>query len=299
MNLKDTQHFIDKSNLIYNNKYDYSSAEYVSNSKKVKIICPEHGEFFTTPGNHYAGTECKTCKQNEKKKHYLIKACKIHKDKYDYSEVNFTYLNDYVQIICPAHGEFIQTLQAHIHLKNGCPSCFGNKKFTEEEIIGKAKTIHNNIYDYSKTRLKNVDTKIIIICNKHGEFLQTPFNHINNKHGCPSCQTSKGELIIENYLIKNNINYIREKTFIDCKNVRKLPFDFFLPDQNLLIEFDGIQHFKPVDFFGGEEGFKILKQNDTIKNEYCLENNIRLIRIKFNKNIEECLGGVIYFCVSD
>ena len=293
MNLKDTIHFIDKANLIYNYKYDYSFVNYISNSKKVKIICPEHGEFFTTPGNHYTGSECKICKRSEKKKYYLIKACKIHNNKYDYSKVVFVNLMDSVQIICPEHGEFNQTLKAHIHLKNGCPSCFGNKKFTEEEIIKKANNAHNNIYNYSKLQYKNVDTKIIIICDKHDEFLQTPFNHINNKQGCPACQTSKGELLIENYLINNNINYIKEYKFDDCKNVRKLPFDFFLPNKNLLIEFDGIQHFKAVDFFGGEEGFKILKQNDHIKNEYCLKNNIRLIRIKYNKNIEECLGGIL------
>lgn len=293
MNIKDLDYFIIKSNKIYNFKYDYRESIYISNSIKLKIICPEHGEFYTTPGNHYAGSECKICKKDTKEKNYIKKATEIHKNRYDYSKIKFKSLNNKVDIICPEHGIFKQTFQAHIHFKNGCPKCFGNKKYTEEEIINNARSIHGDKYDYSKIELKNVDTKISIICPDHGKFYQTPYNHINNKQGCPACATSQGERLIEQYLQNLNINYIKEYRFKDCKNIRILPFDFYLPKQNIAIEFDGIQHFKPITFFGGDKGFNLTQQNDNIKNNYCNKNNIKLIRIKYNENIKDRLGGVL------
>ena len=114
-------------------------------------------------------------------------------------------------------------------------------------------------------------------------------------HGCPECVNSKGETIISEYLKENNINYISEYTFDDCRNKRPLPFDFYLPDYNLLIEYDGEQHFEPVDFFGGEEQFEYQKYNDNIKNTYCIKNNINLIRIPYwdFDNIEKILDEVL------
>lgn len=91
----------------------------------------------------------------------------------------------------------------------------------------------------------------------------------------------------EKLLDKNNIKYIREYKFIDCKNIKPLPFDFFLFEYNTCIEYDGEQHFKINKYFGGEKGLLKRQKNDNIKNEYCINNNIRLIRIKYNENIEE------------
>jgi very-short-patch-repair endonuclease len=84
---------------------------------------------------------------------------------------------------------------------------------------------------------------------------------------------------VETYLKRKNINYTWQKKFDDCKNINKLPFDFFLPDYNTIVEFDGVQHFEPVKKFGGEEHFKRIKKHDEIKNNYCKDNNINLIRL--------------------
>jgi len=127
--------------------------------------------------------------------------------------------------------------------------------------------------------------KIKIICKKHGIFEQTPDNHINKKTGCPICNESKGEKEIRIILNNLNIKYIKQKTFNNCKNKRKLPFDFYLTDYNLCIEFDGIQHFKSIEYFGGEKVLKETQKRDLIKNNYCKENNIKLLRIKYNENI--------------
>ena len=93
---------------------------------------------------------------------------------------------------------------------------------------------------------------------------------------------SHGEIRIKTYLIRKNINYIWQKKFDDCKNINKLPFDFFLPDYNTIVEFDGVQHYKAVKKFGGEEGLIKRKKHDEIKNNYCKDNNINIIRITNN-----------------
>lgn len=100
--------------------------------------------------------------------------------------------------------------------------------------------------------------------------------------GCPKCKESVGERTIRLYLKKNNIAFEAQKCFEDCKDKRKLPFDFYLPEINLMIEYDGRQHFhKNDDYFGGEESFRLRHQHDLIKNQYCIDNGIRLLRIPY------------------
>ena len=93
----------------------------------------------------------------------------------------------------------------------------------------------------------------------------------------------------------NSIRYERQKRFKNCKNIKSLPFDFYLPERNVLIEFDGIQYYEVVEHFGGKEKFKIRKENDNIKNKFCTDNNIDLIRIKYSdiNNIEKILTKLL------
>jgi len=111
--------------------------------------------------------------------------------------------------------------------------------------------------------------------------------------GCPICKESKGEKKVREFLIKHNIIFIPQHTFFECKNTNVLPFDFYLPDYNTCIEYDGIQHFKPVNRFGGEKGFLLTKQNDLIKNKFCLVNKINLIRIPYFDNITSHLKTLL------
>ncbi|MDU4051151.1 MAG: hypothetical protein E7H33_09565 [Clostridium perfringens] len=108
---------------------------------------------------------------------------------------------------------------------------------------------------------------------------------------CPICKESKGEKAIRLYLEKNNIEFKQEYRFDDCRLRRSLPFDFYIPKYNLCIEFDGEQHYKANDFFG-EESFKETQKRDKIKNDYCRENNINLIRIPYWEldNVESILN---------
>jgi len=292
-----TREFIEKVKKIHNNnKYDYSKVNYEKANEKVIIICPEHGEFEQIPDSHLRGRGCPKCvNKNVTTKEFIKKAKKIHGEKYNYSLVN--YINNHlkIKILCPEHGIFEQIPNTHLN-GCGCLKCTHNNiLLNKKNFIMKAKIIHNNKYEYSLVEYKNAHTNIIIICPKHGEFKQTPSCHLNG-HGCSICKESKGEKIIRNFLTKNNILFERQKTFNGCKGKRrKLAFDYYLPEKNILIEFDGKQHFEPVKRFGGEKVFKETKINDNIKNQFAKENNINLLRISYKddiiKKLEEMIGA--------
>lgn len=99
------------------------------------------------------------------------------------------------------------------------------------------------------------------------------------------CSSSYGEKIIYSILKENNIKFITQKTFDGCKFKKSLKFDFYLPDYNTCIEYNGEQHYRSVDFYGGDEGYELSKIRDNIKNNYCLNNNINLLIIKYNDDI--------------
>jgi very-short-patch-repair endonuclease len=286
--------FIEKAKNLHGDKYDYSIVNYLNNITKVNIICPKHGEFLQFPNGHLIGQECPKCSSTCVKStdQFILSAKTIHNNIYDYSLVNYVNNRMKIKIICSKHGIFEQAPYSHLN-GNGCPKCAviknsGILKKTQQEFINESIKLHNNKYDYSKVNYINAHTKIIIICPEHGEFKQKPNNHLNGR-GCPSCSQSKGEKIIENILLRKNLNFIKQKTFKNCKCKQKLQFDFYLPEHNTCIEYDGRQHFEPIKYFGGEVAFKILQERDKIKENFCNENNINLMRIKYNENIENKL----------
>ena len=117
---------------------------------------------------------------------FIKRAKSIHGDKYDYSKVKYINAHTKVCIICPEHGEFWQQAYCHTNLKQGCPKCYGNTKKTTEKFIEDAKKIHGDKYDYSKVEYVNNRTKVCIICPEHGEFWQTPKEHLKGS-GCLEC----------------------------------------------------------------------------------------------------------------
>ena len=107
--------------------------------------------------------------------------------------------------------------------------------------------------------------------------LQQGFTH---SCGCAE-HDSTGEILISNILNENYISYFYNYRFDDCRNILPLPFDFYLPDYNVCIEYDGIQHFESIEYFGGDKEFQRRQINDDIKNQYCAKNNITLIRLPY------------------
>lgn len=182
-----TGEFVKRAREIHGDKYDYSKVNYVNNKTKVRIICPEHGEFYQIPKSHLMGCECPKCRNNYKLSadDFIKKSKLVHGDKYDYSKVEYINNVTKVCIICPEHGEFWQIPLNHME-GHGCPSCAPNKKMDIDGFLKKAKQVHGDKYDYSKVKYVNNNTKVTIICPTHGEFEQTPHDHLSGK-GCMEC----------------------------------------------------------------------------------------------------------------
>lgn len=167
------------------------------------------------------------------------------------------------------------------------------KKLTTEEFINRARKIHGDKYDYSQSVYVNARSKVIIICPEHGKFCQTPDCHTNMKQGCPKCQSSKKEIIIRKILHNNGYKYKEQKTFKDCinsKTNRRLKYDFYLPDKNMLVEYNGKQHYQYIKrWHQNHQSLESQQYRDNIKKQYALSHGYRFLVIKYNENIEEKL----------
>ena len=193
---KNSSQFITKAKLVHGDKYDYSKVNYTNSKTKVCIICPEHGEFWQIATEHLQGHGCPYCYGNAKTttEEFITKAKLVHGDKYDYSKVKYKNNREKIIIICPIHGTFIQSPKNHLN-GQGCPICgkvirYKNVKKTTNEFVEKAKKIHGDKYDYSKVEYKGCNEQVCIICPEHGEFWQTPHNHLSGC-GCKQCNISK------------------------------------------------------------------------------------------------------------
>jgi len=282
--------FLSKSKEVHGDVYNYSLVEYINSATKIKIICSIHGVFEQTPNNHisksYKCPECKRLGINE----FIERSKEWHGNKYDYSLVDYKNKKTKVKIICPKHDIFEQAPENH-YAGSGCPKCNPMSLQTTKEFILKANKIHKYRYDYSLVDYKGIYNKIIIICSKHKEFLQTPASHLRGS-GCPHCKESKGEIKVTKWLKKHNIVFKKQHTFKDCKNKRLLPFDFYIPYLNIVIEYDGKQHFEVVEAWGGEDRLSYIKKNNEIKTLYCKNKGIKLIRIKYDDVAESILNGI-------
>jgi hypothetical protein len=286
------EEFINEASLIHNDKYDYSLINYVNSKTKINIICPIHGEFEQTPDNHCSKKQgCFKCGVENRflnKKEFIDRAKLIHGDKYSYSSSNYFNYKTKIEINCAKHGLFYKTPSAHIIGKEGCRKCWEDKnKLTLEKLINGVKLIHGDKYDYSLSNYINSWTKIKILCSKHGEFEQRPSDHLRG-NGCPICRESTGESKIREFLKSNKIKYIRQFKFKECKDKYPLPFDFYLPDLNMCIEFNGVQHYEYNPFFHrNENNFSLQQKRDKIKNIFCEDNNINLLVIKYSDDVNK------------
>jgi Zn finger protein HypA/HybF involved in hydrogenase expression len=290
-----------RANQIHNNKYDYSLiTEYKGTMTKYLIKCPTHGVWDVSLDNHIIKKSgCPKCKgfgfSFEEK---IKKANQIHNNKYDYSLIKGV-INGNINynFICKKCSHiFNNSWSNHIHKKQGCPKCnpCGRKKLTIENLKEQTNKL-NTGYEYNWDSYKGYfDNGFQIKCQKHGWFNQQLSNHLMGQR-CPKCKQSQGEKEIEQFLIENNIKYETQKTFEGCKSKRMLPFDFYIPSKNLCIEYDGEMHYKAIEFFGGNKSLEKQIKHDNIKNEFCKNNNINLLRISYInfKNIKNLLSNEI------
>ena len=272
--LKTTEEFINEAKNKWGDKYNYSLVDYKGANKKIKII------YDDVVFEQEAISHLKCAPElNMNQEYFIHKAKKIWKNEFDYSLVDYKNCKEKVKIIFNKTKEIFEQSPER-HLLSKPENLF--KINTTEKFILESNIIHDNKFSYEKTNYLNTKTKVTITCPIHGDFIQTPNSHLRG-NGCSLCNESKGEKKINKFLTKNNIFFERQKKFEDCKNIFCLPFDFYIPSLRICIEFDGIQHYKALSYFGGQESFEKTKINNNIKNNYCEDNFINLIRIRYDQ----------------
>lgn len=188
---------------------------------------------------------------------------------------------------CKIDGYEWEITPDHILRGIGCPLCSGKLRKTHEQYIQEVFSI--NPYIDVLEEYISYKTPILHRCKIDGyKWYACPSNILCGT-GCPQCKASRGEREISHWLNEHLIIFETQKTFNDCKNKKMLPFDFYLPQHNMCIEYDGEQHYHSIDFFGGEEKFKKTIERDKIKTNYCLANNIQLLRIRYDEDVREVL----------
>jgi very-short-patch-repair endonuclease len=269
--------------------YDYSMVEYKTCHKKVIIICKIHGQFEQVPSQHLSGRGCINCgiikaakKQTFTKEEFIQKAKEKHGTKFDYSQIN--YINSQTKITLKCNiCDYIFEQVPNSHLQGyGCDKCahminHENQKLTKEEITIRGKKAHGDKFDYSLVSYINTKTPIKIKCNKcNNVFEQLVDNHMKQNKGCPICDCRITEKILYDYLKSLYPNIIKEFKQKWCKSKKYLPFDNCIPELNIIIELDGLQHFKQVmNWKSPEENLK----TDKYKMKCANENGYSIIRI--------------------
>ena len=279
------------------------SKEYKRQKDKLNFIC-ECGEFFSTSMDAFIRKNVRQCnkcgykngaKKNARTHDEFIKIAEsvlgsdfiITDGEYKNQKSVFTIFHK------KCEKEFKRTASKILTSNNECGVCGSNIKRRLEDVQNEINSFSDEIevVDYFGT-----DDVVVkhIVCETT---VSRPMTELRKHRGfhCPKCKSSYGSRTIEKYLSEHKIDYIKEHVFPKCKNIKMLPFDFYLPDFNMCIEFDGEHHDRALHHWGGEEKFNRVQTNDNIKNVFCDENNIHLLRIKYKDQdkIEEILNSYI------
>lgn len=172
-----------------------------------------------------------------------------------------------------------------------CPKCTKQLTWNTEKLASYIRVISNGEYELLG-EYTGMLKPVAIRHNRCGNVLMMQPESFRAGHRCRECMASNGETWISYWLREKSIQYVSQKEFDGCKDKRSLPFDFYLPSYNLAIEYDGKQHFEPTKFFGGEEAYQYLHKHDLLKNQYCKNNNINLLRIPYTVT-GDAIGDVI------
>ena len=270
---------------------------YINKKTKIKhhcLICDNYWD--TTPQSVLNGHGCAVCRNISNHKHFSKTQEQYVKEVFDINpniEVVGIYFNAREPILhrCKIDGyEWMASPDSIIH-GSGCPVCSGVKKKTHQEYINELTNINSDIEVIGE--YINAYTPILHKCLIDGcEWYIDPHSVLQGR-GCPVCNYSRGERRIKAYLDINKIKFNPQYVFEDCKYIKVLPFDFYLQDYNACIEYDGIQHFKPVEHFGGQQALEDTQKRDAIKTNYCKANNIPLLHIRYDEDISSALDNFL------
>ena len=289
--------------------------EIIDKRTEIAYICPMHGITHTKIRSLLEGKGCYQCgrynagikmvattltaRQESLYQKALLSAEQkgyiLHSNKEDIIDNT-----SYIKYSCPKHG--LHTMRvANFNSGKGCPDCVpecNSERFrlSSDEAASRIALYGGRLLnkdDYKNQTKKN----LLIECFECGKPFTTSLRNFTQHGGrvcsCCSSAVSLGEKRIRNYLEANHIPFKHQKWFSDCRDRNPLPFDFYLPEHNTIIEFDGRQHFEEVKFFS--YSLEMVQKHDTIKNNYCMENNIYLIRIPYwdYSKIEEILNNKV------
>ena len=269
---------------------------YINNHTKIQCKCNKCGHiWFTQPNHLLEGHGCPDCKKE------LLSQIKTltHKEFIE----RMKRINPNIKIIgmyisaktkieceCLIDGHRWVSTPTNLLSGRGCPVCnIVSKTYTHQQFVQLLHSVNSNIEILGKYIHSTQKIKCKCLIDGYVWFA-TPRKLLQGI-GCPKCNGSKGELRVSKFLDNYNISYIPQHTFEDCVYIHRLPFDFYLPDYKMCIEYDGKQHYQSIEHFGGETIFAIQQQKDNIKTQYCQDNKIKLLRIPYwdFDNIEEIL----------
>lgn len=266
-------------------------SNYTKMDNNVDVYCKVCGKTFSRRGSRLkTNASCPYCKGTYKRSEITDD---IFKKDIESISPNVIIVGIYknrktpIQCKCKIDGNIWLEAPDDLYRGRGCPECKKRKlrslhQFDKEEVVEILKKMNLDI-EYDLSSYQNVQSMVKCTCLNCGNVWETAVaNIIYSKSGCPSCNSSKGEKEIRRFLEQNNIKFETQKKFEDCRgNRRPLPFDFYIKDYNLLIEFQGIEHYKPIPFFGGESSFEKRKILDEIKRQYAINNGYNFLEISY------------------
>lgn len=274
--------------------------QYKGSHIKIKCECNQcHYCWSSAPTNLLQGQGCPNCSKKVKptQNEFIAKIKNINSN----IKILGKYQNATTKVKCQCliDGCIWEAQPTNLLQGRGCPECAKRNRLVKtrkshKQFIEEIEAINADIEILDK--YINNQTKIKCKCLIDGHCWEAIPANLLQGIGCPVCNSPKGEKRVKKFLIYNNIDYISQHKFNDCQHNKPLSFDFYLPDYNMCIEYDGKQHFEPVCFGGisyeqAKIKLKTQVQNDNIKTKYCQDNNIKLLRIPYWEfdNIENIL----------
>lgn len=296
----DTNTFIEKSEKLYNKRYDYALTNYVHSKIKVIIICPIHGKFEKRPTLHLQGQGCPVCKiktvpdTNRYTTDTFVKDANIkHNFKYTYAKTKYIHNQTKIIITCKEHGDFEQKPLEHLIRKVGCKKCAKCYSYTTNEFIEKASKIHSNRYEYSKSVYSTTMRKLIITCKVHGDFNQTPNEHLAGR-GCKQCANLKNGFTKDKFIETAKAGGYNAATLyiLKCSNEHEEFYKIGITLQTISKRYSG----KKMPY-----NYEIIQEiKDIPENIWEAEKQLHLVNkefhyipsIKFGGSLKECFSKI-------
>jgi hypothetical protein len=290
---------------VHGNTYDYKPETYIDYTTKMVMVCKIHGEFLMKPHTHVGmKAGCKNCgyiktalKNIIPLEEIIRQFDEVHNSFYEYDLSSYKGVENKIRIRCPKHGWFEQKVASH-KSGQGCRKCSNELSGDRTRVtlimwLEESKLIHGEIYDYSKVKWVDQYTPVLIGCDvkDHGYFEQSPRDHKRGA-GCIKCNSSRGEMAVSRWLTEQNIEFISQWSTPRLRYKSLLYCDFYLPKYNFVIEYNGIQHYKPIDLFDGEKGYKQTIKRDIIKKNFCIDNGIGFSVIKYDEDVKKRMDEI-------